>query len=48
LPKDVSLEVIVLDYVGHPTSVVLRLQAALAVPVLDLGHLTFAVLAGSV
>ena len=47
LPKDFSPEVVVLDYVGHPTKAVLRLQAALDVPVLDLGHLTCSVLAGA-
>jgi protein AroM len=45
--RDHRLECIVLDYVGHPPSLVARLQEAAGRPVLDLGQLAMASLASS-
>jgi protein AroM len=42
-----KLECIVLDYVGHPARLVRRLQETAIVPVMDLGQLAMATLAGA-
>lgn len=42
-----KLECIVLDYVGHPANLVRQLQETAVVPVLDLGQLAMAALAGA-
>ena len=37
-------EALILDYVGHPRDEIARVQAALKIPVIDLGHLAVAAL----
>ncbi len=37
-------EALILDYVGHPREAIDRVQAALTIPVIDLGHLAVAAL----
>ncbi len=45
---DVSLDCIVLDYVGHPTEQVSALQQITSLPVLDMGQLALALLVSMV